>query len=89
MALTAPAFLANARAVKVASNPEREQGGNRQEQSHKQPNEPFRSAVHVRDVPSLESLVCCARWSFDPQGDLVGDADAVAFEGYYLFRMVG
>ena len=31
------------------------------------------------------------RWlgGFDVQGDLVGDADAVAFQGYYLFRVVG
>lgn len=25
----------------------------------------------------------------DVEGDLVGDGDAVAFEGYYLFRMIG
>ena len=31
------------------------------------------------------------RWlgGFDAQGDLVGDADAVAFQGYYFFRVIG
>ena len=31
----------------------------------------------------------CTSWSFDAQGDLVGDADAVAFEGDHLFGVVG
>jgi hypothetical protein len=30
-----------------------------------------------------------ARWCFDSQGDLVGDADAVAFEGDDFFRVIG
>jgi hypothetical protein len=36
-----------------------------------------------------EDLVRCSRWRFDVEGNLVGDADSVAFEGNYLFGMIG
>ena len=35
-----------------------------------------------------EELVRCSRWRFDAERDLVGDADAVALEGYDFFRVI-
>src|SRR6476646_3407158 len=35
-----------------------------------------------------EDLVRCSRWRFDAERDLVGDADAVALEGYDFFRVI-
>ena len=85
------AFLSKrwSRESRAKSRAQTRQEPPRSDQSHQQPDDPFRTAMRVRDVPSLESLVCCARWSFDPQGNLVGDTDAVAFQGYYLFWVVG
>jgi len=40
-------------------------------------------------VGALEDLMRRARWCLDAEGDLVGDADAVAFQGYHLFWMIG
>src|SRR6185369_6404356 len=37
----------------------------------------------------LEALVCCGALGCDAQRDLVGDADAVAFEGDDFFRVIG
>ena len=40
-------------------------------------------------VGMLEALVCCGALGCDAQRDLVGDADAVAFEGDNFFRVIG
>ena len=50
------------------------------------------NAIHGTRPKRLFALQRLMRWPqrcFDAQGDLVGDADAVAFQGYYLFWMVG
>jgi hypothetical protein len=50
---------------------------------------PLRIAGKRRFVGALEDLVRCACGSFDAEGHLVGYADAVAFQGYYFFRVIG
>ena len=49
----------------------------------------FLAALGMAAVGRSSEDLVSGLWRSDAQGDLVGDGDAVAFEGDDLFRMVG